>query len=575
MTSSYVDHQTVVPPSLIQMTSLAYMRPTYLAPSAWIEHVPFAFWLVESLRPMVTVELGTHWGVSYFSMCQAMAELGEGGRAFAIDTWTGDKHAGEYGPEVYQAVKRHHDQCFSSFSCLIQSTFDAASDQFPNGSIDLLHIDGLHTYEAVHHDFENWLPKMSPRGVVMLHDTNVRDKDFGVFRLFAEIKEKYPTFEFLHGHGLGVVGVGGNQAPALEALFRAHHEAEHGIRRTFSLLGRACLEAQQGALAKQALQKESAQHAAALTEMTEKNFTLHTSLEKLAAEKDRTALSLQQLQASREQQVVELQVLKESQAAQIIELQAQLSVQRVSQERLFDLETLAARQAAQLDDLHVELGISQKKLEELQAEAHEADLLRNEHRRSAEALEREHSRTMDMERRIQELEHALEGKSQDGARQVNEIASVTALLREKEAELATTRESLQREKSRVEAELRRVLAEQTQERQKHAAETASLSVVVKELEKEVDRLRDAKRRECQELNFALLRLVRLPKAWSLIPSKLRVKRQQVLLERTGLFDRTWYLTRYEDVAKAGLNPERHFIRHGAVEGRAPTAWLDR
>ena len=42
-----------------------------------------------------------------------------------------------------------------------------------------------------------------------------------------------------------------------------------------------------------------------------------------------------------------------------------------------------------------------------------------------------------------------------------------------------------------------------------------------------------------------------------------------VLERSALFDPTWYLERYPDVRKAGLDPVHHFLRHGAAEGRDP------
>src|SRR5262249_36814490 len=48
----------------------------------------------------------------------------------------------------------------------------------------------------------------SPSGVVLLHDTNIRQPNFGVWRFWAEIKEQYPHMEFLHGCGLGVLATG-------------------------------------------------------------------------------------------------------------------------------------------------------------------------------------------------------------------------------------------------------------------------------------------------------------------------------------------------------------------------------
>lgn len=221
-----------------------FWRPDYLEPSAWMEHLPFAFWLMEAHQPKVFVELGTHHGTSYFSFCQAVERLGLETKCYAIDTWKGDEHAGLFDEKIFLKVKEHNETKYSAFSRLVRSTFDEALPHFSDGSIDLLHIDGLHTLEAVTHDFESWLPKLSQRAVVIMHDSNVRERNFGVFRLFEKLQEQYPSFEFVHGHGLGVLGIGVSQTSPLQGLYAAnqHEIPKRSVQDIFARLGRACAD---------------------------------------------------------------------------------------------------------------------------------------------------------------------------------------------------------------------------------------------------------------------------------------------------------------------------------------------
>lgn len=196
-------------------------------PYGWAGHIPFASWIVSVVKPRTLVELGTHSGNSYCTFCQAIKENGLSTRAYAVDTWQGDEHAGSYDDQVFVSLKSYHDPVYGSFSQLLRMKFDEAVERFPNGAIDLLHIDGLHTYEAVKHDFEIWLPKLSTRGVVLFHDTNVHENDFGVFRLWDELSARYPGFNFKHSHGLGVLLVGVEQPPELLCLVESSKPNEN------------------------------------------------------------------------------------------------------------------------------------------------------------------------------------------------------------------------------------------------------------------------------------------------------------------------------------------------------------
>lgn len=162
------------------LVAVASFQPRSLTfSSAWAGHIQFAVWMIKEIKPKVFVELGTYSGNSYFSFCQAIVEEKLLTKCYAVDTWQGDEHSGFYNDNVFTYVNTYNDENYSEFSRLLRMHFDHAVNYFSEKSIDLLHIDGLHTYEAAKHDFETWLPKLTPGGVVIFHDINVRERGLG------------------------------------------------------------------------------------------------------------------------------------------------------------------------------------------------------------------------------------------------------------------------------------------------------------------------------------------------------------------------------------------------------------
>ena len=296
----------------------AFTRPACLARpsrrsglSAWVEHIPFAMNLVAVLRPATLVELGTHGGDSYCAFCQAVDAEGLATRCYAVDTWTGDPQSGAYGPEVLADLRAHHDPLYGGFSRLLQGTFDAAREHFSDGSINLLHLDGLHTLEAVESDLRGWLPRISETGVVLMHDINVRERDFGVWRAWEALKQGHPHFEFLHGHGLGIVAPN-TVAASLGPLLSAGPEDAAIIRQFFFELGQrmaaverehvliAARAASEGAFAEQLAAAER-KHRDSEAKWERRNAALAESLDVANAEHQVKILGLEQQAAALQQ----------------------------------------------------------------------------------------------------------------------------------------------------------------------------------------------------------------------------------------------------------------------------------
>ena len=173
---------------------------------AWVGHTPFAYWLVAALKPKTLVELGTHGGGSYFSFCQSVIDNKLDTKTYAIDTWMGEKQAGFYSESLFKKVMDFNIEHFDNFSTLMKMTFDEALNEFDDNSVDLLHIDGFHSYEAVSNDFRAWYPKLSKEAIVLFHDTHEIKPGFGVHQFWDELKKDHrdQCFEFKHSHGLGI-----------------------------------------------------------------------------------------------------------------------------------------------------------------------------------------------------------------------------------------------------------------------------------------------------------------------------------------------------------------------------------
>jgi Methyltransferase domain len=400
------------------LSPTSFWSPDQVLPSAWLEHAPFASWIIGAARPGVLVELGTHNGFSYLAFCQAVQRLQLSTKCYAVDTWKGDDHTGFYGEEVFDRLSELHDRHYSGFSLLIRSTFDEAMPHFADGTIDLLHIDGRHGYDDTAHDFETWLSKLSERAIVLFHDINVRERGFGVWKLWSEIKGRYPSFEFVHGHGLGVLHVGPVIGEAVRPLFEGGDRVRRAICDIYSQLGRVA--------------------------------TKPYELEQLradAGERERQrAAATEALQAELDQHRASLA----DQAAAFEAVRAELAS---TQSNLADRESVAmAREAAlteaqgELETLRSSVRLSEDAMRVLQASVEEREALLTTARHDAQTSE---ALTATLQREMAELRADLATAEQRKGSKDREIAALSAQLTRAEREAAQRAEAMKANEAEI------------------------------------------------------------------------------------------------------------------------------
>lgn len=166
----------------------------------------------------------------------------------------------------------------------------------------------------------------------------------------------------------------------------------------------------------------------------------------------------------------------------------------------------------------------------------------------------------------QKLFDLLKCKDEEISQTSQEIVKARSILKNTQEELSCKLNKQAGEISRLEQEIEEVRETAILKSREQTGEIVKLSTLLIEKDDKLHTIKNV-------LNRTVLKLL-ANLSWPIPGYRLRLRFKVDLLNRSGLFDPDWYLRRYKDVAKKGVNPQRHYIEHGANEGRAPNPWLE-
>ncbi len=113
------------------------------------------------------VEIGSYLGASTCFL--AAGARSRGNKVYAVDTWT-NIGMSEGARDTYEEFLRNTEP-LREWIVPLRGLSTEVGEKF-DGRIDLLFIDGNHSYEAVRADLEVWLLKVKDGGIVVFHDYN-------------------------------------------------------------------------------------------------------------------------------------------------------------------------------------------------------------------------------------------------------------------------------------------------------------------------------------------------------------------------------------------------------------------
>lgn len=200
------------PEGWIALTNRYRGKGWYADMSAW--QVPSEFLQmqqrVQATHPAVILEIGTAKGATLLGWCRMASK-----KVVSVDL-PGGIHGGGYPAvkqKLYQAFVADRPEISLH---LIQAdshcpdTRRRAEQKLAGDLIDVLFIDGDHTYEGVKADFDLWSPLVRPGGLVIFHDIlpHRHVAHCEVDKFWNELKRRFSFEEVIDDVNQGWAGIG-------------------------------------------------------------------------------------------------------------------------------------------------------------------------------------------------------------------------------------------------------------------------------------------------------------------------------------------------------------------------------
>jgi predicted O-methyltransferase YrrM len=166
--------------------------------------------IVAAMKPRSLMEIGTNKGGT---LCILSRLASPDAVIVSLDLPGGD-FGGGYKP-YHAAIFKHFTRAKQKLHLLRGDSHSLQMELAARGvlgetKLDLLFIDGDHTYEGVKKDFESYSPLVRPGGIVAFHDIveHVKIPTCQVSRLWNEVKGLHRHEEIIESRAQGWAGIG-------------------------------------------------------------------------------------------------------------------------------------------------------------------------------------------------------------------------------------------------------------------------------------------------------------------------------------------------------------------------------